>query len=55
MPSLAIITPSCLRVDSAIIFFMSDSVMADKPAMNIVREATRRSLWWKYLTDDRVG
>lgn len=39
MPSLAIITPSWLRVDRAMIFFISDSVMADNPAINMVREA----------------
>lgn len=36
---LLIITPSWLRVDKAIIFFKSNSVMADKPAKNIVIEA----------------
>lgn len=33
---LAIITPSCLRVERAIIFFRSVSTIALIPAMNIV-------------------
>lgn len=32
-----IITPSCLRVDKAIIFFISHSAMALAPAISIVR------------------
>lgn len=47
IPSLAIITPNWLRVERAMIFFMSDSVIAESPAINIVREAIRRSDWWK--------
>jgi len=35
-PSLAIIIPSWLKVDKAIIFFMSVSVVALNPAINIV-------------------
>lgn len=35
-------TPSCLRVERAIIFFISFSVMAEMLAINIVREAVRR-------------
>lgn len=38
-PSLVIIMPSCLRVDSAIIFFISHSVVALSPAINIVHTA----------------
>lgn len=41
-PSLVIITPSCLRVDNAIIFFMSHSVVALIPAINIVEIAEKR-------------
>ena len=40
-PRLAIIIPNCLKVDSAMIFFMSFSAMADRPAINIVVDATR--------------
>lgn len=39
-PILAIITPNWLKVESAIIFFKSHSVIADIPAINIVKEAT---------------
>lgn len=39
MPKLVIITPNWLRVDSAIIFFKSHSVIAEAPAINIVRQA----------------
>ena len=36
IPSVIIITPSCLRVDRAIIFFMSVSIKANDPAAVIV-------------------
>lgn len=36
IPILIIINPSCLSVDKAMIFFMSHSVIALKPAINIV-------------------
>lgn len=36
IPILIIIKPSCLRVDRAIIFFISHSEIALRPAMNIV-------------------
>lgn len=36
IPILIIIRPSCLRVDRAMIFFMSHSVVALRPAINIV-------------------
>jgi hypothetical protein len=39
MATHAIITPSCLRVDSAIIFLKSHSVVALIPAISIVIEA----------------
>lgn len=39
-----IITPSCLNVDSAIIFFMSYSNRADMPAINIVVVAMIKSI-----------
>lgn len=42
MAKVDIITPSCLRVDRAMIFFRSHSTMAAIPAISIVREAIRR-------------
>lgn len=33
---LSIITPNCLKVESAMIFFMSFSTMAANPAINVV-------------------
>lgn len=36
---LIIITPSCLRVESAMIFFMSHSVVALRPAISVVSVA----------------
>lgn len=38
-PSLTIITPSCLKVERAIIFFISHSVMALSPAIKEVNVA----------------
>jgi len=38
-PILVIIIPSCLSVDKAIIFFMSHSVVALRPAISIVHTA----------------
>lgn len=55
IPSLAIITPNWLNVERAMIFFISDSIIAERPAINIVREATKRSVWWKYFIDERAG
>lgn len=52
-PSLAIITPSCLNVDKATIFFISHSVIALNPAINIVslaikrRKVLKNSIWWR--------
>lgn len=40
--NLAIITPSCLRVDKAMIFFKSHSVIAESPAISIVRQEINR-------------
>lgn len=39
IPSLPIITPSWLNVESAIIFFRSGSTVAARPAMSIVKQA----------------
>lgn len=47
-PSLIIMIPSCLRVDRAIIFFISFSTRAANPAIVVVRVArirSRVSLW----------
>lgn len=41
--NLAIITPSCLRVERAIIFLRSHSTSATEPAINIVSVAVSRS------------
>jgi wobble nucleotide-excising tRNase len=35
-PKVNIIIPSCLRVDKAIIFFISSSIKAAKPAITVV-------------------
>lgn len=43
-PSLLIITPSWLRVERAMIFFISHSVVALIPAISIVRHAMIRSV-----------
>lgn len=40
--SLAIITPNCLSVDRAMIFFKSHSTRATDPAMNMVSVAVSR-------------
>ena len=45
-----IITPSCLRVDRAIIFFMSHSNRADIPAINIVEVATINKIVFEFGT-----
>jgi len=41
----AIITPSCLRVERAMIFLKSHSVVALSPAINIVKEAEIKRIW----------
>lgn len=43
IPILIIIRPNCLRVDRAIIFFISHSVIALRPAINIVEVPITRS------------
>lgn len=42
-PNLDIITPSCLKVDKAMIFFISHSAIALIPAINMVKVAMIRS------------
>jgi len=49
------ITPSCLNVDNAIIFFISFSTTAAKPAINIVDKLIVIRIKLKYLSDDRKG
>jgi len=46
-PKLVIIIPSWLRVDNAIIFFMSHSVVALIPAISIVETAINRRILLK--------
>lgn len=55
MARLAVITPSWLRVDRAIIFFMSHSFTAFIPAINIVSIATIRRILWKRGDLERSG
>lgn len=43
-----IITPSCLSVDRAIIFFISHSNIAAEPAINIVEVATINKIILKW-------
>lgn len=43
-PIAAIIIPNCLRVDRAIIFFISHSVVALNPAIMVVETAVNRSI-----------
>lgn len=54
-PRVDSITPSWLRVERAMIFFRSDSIIAARPAINIVREAMRRSEGWNRGWADREG
>lgn len=54
-PILAIITPSCLKVESAMIFLRSHSVIADKPAINIVMEAVINRAGWNHEKDEANG
>lgn len=52
---LVVIIPSCLRVDKAIIFFMSHSVIALIPAINIVDTPISSIILLKLCIDDRSG
>lgn len=54
-PRVDNITPSWLRVDRAIIFFKSDSSIADKPAINIVRDAINRREGRNRWIEERRG
>lgn len=50
MASVMIIIPSCLKVESAMIFFKSCSKLAPSPAINIVTDAISRSVFWVILS-----
>jgi len=54
-PRVESMTPSWLRVDKAIIFLRSDSVMADRPAISMVRVAMSRRDGWKRGFVERNG
>ena len=54
-PRLATITPSWLRVERAIIFFMSHSNMAAMPAMVIVILPTKKIKFLNHQTSERNG
>jgi len=54
-PILVIIIPSWLNVDRAIIFFMSHSVVALKPAINIVETAMNKIIELKKGKEWRNG
>ena len=54
-PKLIIITPSCLNVESAMIFFISHSVMALSPAINAVSVAIMMRILLKRVVAERVG
>ena len=54
-PILVIIIPSCLRVDKAIIFFMSHSVVALIPAIIIVDTAANKIRLLKICIDLKNG
>lgn len=47
--------PSCLRVDKAIIFFMSHSVVALIPAISMVDTARNSRILLNRGIDDRNG
>jgi hypothetical protein len=49
-PNLVTIIPSCLKVDSAIIFFISHSVIAENLAISIVDTPINRAALLNPLT-----
>lgn len=51
----AIITPNCLRVDRAIIFLRSHSIIATEPAINMVMDAIIRIRGLKIVDECRKG
>lgn len=55
IPILIIIRPSWLKVDRAIIFFISHSEIALNPAMNIVDVPMINSDWLNICVDSRNG
>lgn len=52
-PIAVIIIPSWLKVDNAMIFFISHSVVALRPAINIVDTAINRIIALKYGSEWR--
>lgn len=52
---LTIITPNCLSVDRAMIFFISHSVIAARPAISVVRQAKISKHVLNILERDRNG
>lgn len=52
---LAIMTPSCLKVERATIFFRSCSAKATVPAINIVIEDMISKIWQKFGKEYRNG
>ena len=54
-PRLAIITPNWLKVDRAIIFFKSHSVIADRPAISIVKHAIKSRVELNHGARERNG
>jgi len=52
---LLIMTPSCLRVESAIIFLRSHSANAFIPAINIVKVAVHSRRGWNACVWDNDG
>lgn len=54
-PNAAIITPSCLRVERAIIFFISHSPIALYPAISIVIDAIKSKHGQNHLDGIRAG
>lgn len=52
-PILAIMIPNWLRVDKAIIFFISDSYIAAIPAINIVNVAKINKILVKFSINDK--
>ena len=53
--SLIIITLSWLKVDKAIIFFISHSVIALRPAIRAVKEARIRRTLLNIICEDKNG
>ena len=50
IPKIIIITPNCLKVDKAIIFFISISIIAVIPAITIVNMPIRNKYFLKFIS-----